>query len=59
MEVMEVGFMIILDQFAGKTIELTGFKGLKDPNQQEQLLSLFALGIIHCIADSGAPLLVS
>ena len=39
------------DQFAGKTIELTGFV-YNDPNNKESQF-LFRFGIIHCIADSG------
>lgn len=39
------------DEFAGKTIELTGFV-YNDPQETNQQF-LFRFGIIHCIADSG------
>ncbi len=50
MEVMEVIYDYP-DQFAGKTIELTGFV-YNDPNNKDSQF-LFRFGIIHCIADSG------
>ena len=50
MEVMEVIYDYP-DQFAGKTIELTGFV-YNDP-QTKGYQFIFRFGIIHCIADSG------
>ena len=50
MEVMEVIYDYP-DQFAGKTIELTGFV-YNDPNNKNSQF-LFRFGIVHCIADSG------
>ena len=49
MEVMEVIYDYP-DQFAGKTIELTGLYTMIN-NKDSQFL--FRFGIIHCIADSG------
>ncbi|MGT2911939.1 TIGR03943 family putative permease subunit [Streptococcus cameli] len=45
------------DEFAGKTIELTGFV-YNDPDNPNQQF-IFRFGIIHCIADSGVYGMVS
>ena len=50
MEVMEVLYDYP-DEFAGKTLEFTGFV-YNDPSDSKSQF-LFRFGIIHCIADSG------